>query len=548
MNFRDKDRHAETVVATQQSRRSHLFHRKAQYDRRARTDLEEVEHDLRVYPHKYLFQRPQILQYREDGREVRFMDELVAEAAQLELSQTAGSDARAVVEKALDGPGRQRERIELFVDLIFVGVISNISEHFSQRVYPTATPDGSGPPNLVVSPYAEFILLFLPTWRIWNYLRTFMNHFFRDDALQRAFVLWILTITLVWGNNTPWALEDPPGKSVALICFLVARASFWIVEAYYCVFIPWLWKTFLLHVALNSIAVGLWIGAIFTSEWTRASLLLASMAAEYCIVLMMGSPLFDRFVSGARKISHDIEHFVGRLEAFFVLILGEGVMLLIRASPLGRGMTARAGSGCAALSLFFALHILYFRGDYSRNVVHAARRSFWRQAGWEYFHVVFFGNLFLLDVSMLYLISTVDSNTAGASTETGGPTTRRSIYLSLLGPRDSSSSAAEQQYELRTALWTSSISLALALTTMTLATLMNKSHDKPKTLLIDNRLVRLLPRVLVIIATLCIPIRKTLSGDSWLVSNFAMMWFIVIWEWTTSLDRDWGFFEPRDPE
>ena len=78
----------------------------------------------------------------------------------------------------------------------------------------------------------------------------------------------------------------------------------------------------------------------------------------------------------------DADHWVERIQDFFIIILGEGVLNLIRGSPLGRGITAQAGAGVLALLMYYLLSGLYFNGDQSRKYVHAVKRTFYRKAAW----------------------------------------------------------------------------------------------------------------------------------------------------------------------
>lgn len=70
------------------------------------------------------------------------------------------------------------------------------------------------------------------------------------------------------------------------------------------------------------------------------------------------------------------------IQDFFIIILGEGVLSLIKDSPLGRGITSQAGAGVLALMAYYVLSGFYFNGDQSRRYVHAVRRTWWRKFLW----------------------------------------------------------------------------------------------------------------------------------------------------------------------
>ena len=73
-----------------------------------------------------------------------------------------------------EGISKHRERLDLFIDLIWVGIIGNLSEVFSALYF----VEGSNPGHAV----GLFVLLFLPSWRIWNFLREFLNNYYMDDG------------------------------------------------------------------------------------------------------------------------------------------------------------------------------------------------------------------------------------------------------------------------------------------------------------------------------------------------------------------------------
>lgn len=83
--------------------------------------------------------------------------------------------------------------MDLFIDLLWVGIVSNISERFTQAAFEN---DNYG------EAFLEFLVLFLLAFEIWNLLRGFLNDAFTDDIVQRVFVIWILSLAMLYGNNT----------------------------------------------------------------------------------------------------------------------------------------------------------------------------------------------------------------------------------------------------------------------------------------------------------------------------------------------------------
>jgi hypothetical protein len=85
-----------------------------------------------------------------------------------------GEEAQRIMHYSPEGISKHRERLDLFIDLIWVGIIGNLSEVFSAMYF----HDDSSAGNAV----GLFILLFLPSWRIWNFLREFLNNYYMDDG------------------------------------------------------------------------------------------------------------------------------------------------------------------------------------------------------------------------------------------------------------------------------------------------------------------------------------------------------------------------------
>ena len=104
----------------------------------------------------------------------------------------------------------RRERLDLCIDLIWVGIISNLSEVFSEWYFSTD-------PGHLGEAFAVFLLAFLPAFRIWNVLREFMNDYYMDDIIQRIFIFWVLLLSVFFGNNVAYLNEDGPGAKFVCI-------------------------------------------------------------------------------------------------------------------------------------------------------------------------------------------------------------------------------------------------------------------------------------------------------------------------------------------
>lgn len=370
---------------------------------RRNTNLEEAPRDTFPFPHKYFIRRPRALQFSYKGRLVEageFEHPSVEDLEQRNVasritseasksSHDSGSEDTSEEERSTDDIERQRERLDLFVDLLWVGIISNISEHFFNQVF-----SGASPPSHAV---LEFILLFLPAWRMWSQLQEFLSSYYMDDFSQRIVVVWILVLGLIWGNNAPFLLN--PGSSgstsayadYTIITYIISISSLYITEAIYSIWIPWVRRLVLIGCIISLPGLGLWVATTITRGWLQTWLFLGAILFDYGRVIatrspleriLLGGELSRKMGAGFAKKMNEI-HIRKRYECFFIVALGEGVFLLIRGSPLGVGYNDHTTRGVTALLAFYNLHWLYFNGDQERVFVHALHRRWYIRELWS---------------------------------------------------------------------------------------------------------------------------------------------------------------------
>ena len=267
-------------------------------------------------------------------------------------------------------------RFELFIDLIWVGIISNLAEHFSDQAFGTDSTVSTNDAIL------EFIVLFLIAWRIWKDLQEFMNRYHTNDVVERLFIIWIIILATMYGNNAPFLFDAREPSNVAIVMFLVILASFLLIESAYSVFLTSLRREVAFRVAFTVLTLSLWIPAIFTTYPVKAGLVFAAIFVQYVIAALADTPPAERLFKKEHSNKVDMDHWVERIQDFYIIILGEGVMSLIKGSPLGQGLTDQAGTGVLALLAYYVLSGFYFNGDLSRRYVHAVRRTWWRKSLW----------------------------------------------------------------------------------------------------------------------------------------------------------------------
>ena len=347
--------------------------------RRHRTDMNDVRIESRAFHHAQMFRRPRALHYRSLDDDSPISPVTTRSRGSTVSSRTSANTEDDAQERSTDNLPKQRSRLDLFVDLIWVGIIANMSENFGKQAYEASDVS-------VGIATAEFILLFIVIWRVWDNLRVYTSSFFIDDILQRNFSLWILVLALLYGINAPFAY-NPTGKgdsmTLLIVVYIITKVSFVAAYGLNTIFLPFLRRHFLFQLGATIITTGLWVGAIFTPYPGKVGLLIAANAIEHPVAVFLASPTADRLLTKNLKRNPDVDHYVERYEGFFIIILGEGVFRLIAGSPSGIGMNAETGTVLTALLFYYLIHWLYFNGDQSKEFVHALRRTWWKPVLWQ---------------------------------------------------------------------------------------------------------------------------------------------------------------------
>jgi low temperature requirement protein LtrA len=416
---------------------------------------------------------------------------------------------------------RQRERQDLFVDLIWVGIIGNLSEVFS---YLNFSEDNSQPATAIL----VFVLVFLPSWRIWNAMREFLNNYYMDDLAQRFFTFWVLALSVFYGNQLAYLAEDIDTMKVWCIStYLLILGSFTMIEEVYSIWIPWLRKLVLVQTLIRIPGVALWIAGIYLNGRKAIGPVLAAIVWEYICPALLDSPLADRLTPGHYKKALDVNHFSSRMASFFIIVLGEGVLQLIKDGPLGRGLNRTTGTMTLVLLIYFNFSFLYFFRDGSRTYLPAVRGKGWRFLIFVACHIPMFASLLTFVASVMFILRHQNlQNYSQQKTE------------SKLTPEEVTSYT-------HNAIWTCASSISIVVLSMLALAFLDIPLDKPGTLRIDNRYIRMGGRVVYITIIMCVPIKTNIDPAVFLAVAAAGLVALTMWEWNSSLEKGGGFIEPK---
>ena len=97
---------------------------------------------------------------------------------------------------------------------------------------------------------------------------------------------------------------------------------------------------------------------------------------------------------------------------------------------------------------------------------------------------------------------------------------------------------------ISTAKWAVSISLSITVACQTGIALLSRSLDRKGSLKISNRYVRLLPRLVLVVIVMCLPIDRHMVASSFMGIVVSLLLVCMFWEWIVSLESDGGLFEP----
>lgn len=341
----------------------------------ARHEFDIAEPEYNPFAHKYLIKRPVIKDYLSNSRSISLQNTRTNQENGQVVELAVGSEGEG--DHSIDNPMVEKHRFELFIDLIWVGIIGNLTDHYSEQAFTSESRYTVG------QALGEAIVLFLIAVRLWKNLQEFMTKYHTSDFVERMFVIWYLALATLYGNNAVYLLDAEKESNTAIGVYLVSKGSLLAIEIAYSIFLPIQRRGILVRTTIVGwISSPFFIAAAFQSQALKTVLLTVGIALEYSLAALVDTPLFENFLREERARPWDSDHWVERIQDFFIIILGEGVLNLIRGSTLGVGLTRQSGMGVLALMMYYLLSSLFFSGDQSRKYVHAVRRSFWTKSLW----------------------------------------------------------------------------------------------------------------------------------------------------------------------
>ncbi|KAI6761986.1 hypothetical protein HG531_002539 [Fusarium graminearum] len=217
--------------------------------------------------------------------------------------------------------------IELFFDLLYVGIIHVNGEHV------WAEPTGKE--------LLRFAITFIMSWKIWSDITLILSWFETDDVFTRLEILFEIACLLGFSTNMTYAFHEGEHNTYKmLISFYVAARFRGITHFLYTAYLLPMVRGVMICQAINIIVpAAIWIASIHVEMPSRLGLIWVAIALDMCGQSILTGLFqwarttsqpkrFAKYLSGIFEFfpAVNIEHRVERTNAFVSLVFGYSVM------------------------------------------------------------------------------------------------------------------------------------------------------------------------------------------------------------------------------
>ncbi|CUM67117.1 uncharacterized protein PRCAT00004806001 [Priceomyces carsonii] len=276
---------------------------------------------------------------------------------------------------------RASSKTELFLDLMYVGIIANLAGDASEHA--------SGAALL------KYVLFFIPAWTVWADIKDFTNYYYNEDLSQKVYILWILSLLTLFANSHSKILDGPKEAALTVVPYILCRVSLSISLLVYSIFIPEHRVQQRLYAVLILITSSLWIPVIFIGTRAKVGLSFGILFLEQVFFIIAYHPITKKVLRLNMSTALNIEHEVERFSAFVTIALGEFLYKVVASSPLGAGFSDKFGRGIFLLTIAYVLFWIYNYGSTTKKATHALRRSGWSAYLWIFCHLPLIASLVL---------------------------------------------------------------------------------------------------------------------------------------------------------
>ncbi|KAH8593327.1 bacterial low temperature requirement A protein-domain-containing protein [Bisporella sp. PMI_857] len=411
---------------------------------------------------------------------------------------------------------------ELFVDLLYVGILAINGDHASEA------PVGSE--------LLRFSVTFIMSWKLWSDLSLLVSWFETDDIIQRVSILFIMACLFGLTTNMLEAFEHTYSQLVAF--FLAAR----LFMGGYCLamasLVPMVRGMMIVQAILALVPSILWIGSIYVEMPNRLAIIWMAIFLD-----LTGGVFIIAIIRGAKRISArlgvwsdkifefypavNIEHKTERTNAFVSLVFGYSVVAILYQNSSSFGLNAFFGKAILGLLQAFVFNWIYFELDGADLYTHAIRRSVVSAVVWGAIHLPFIMSYVLGGAALSRLVMATDCPDADEHDLTH-------FY------------AEKSEHEIPSGLrWFYCVGFGLALLMMGVISLTHVHKEAPAGERIKKR-YRLANRAIVCVILFCLPTADKLNSLQLIsVVTGLIIWVLLVELWGMSCRDDRWFGEKR---
>lgn len=268
---------------------------------------------------------------------------------------------------------RSSSKTELFLDLMYVGIIANLA--------------GDAVEHAGWGALLRYILLFMAVWTIWCDIKDFTNYYYNEDLSQKLYILWILILLTIFCNNQYDVLKDRSGAEFVIIPYILCRVSLAISLFVYTLWIPEHRVQQRIYSACLLIESCLWIIVIFLNTRGKIGLAIALFVIEQITFALCFHPWLKRKLKLTTSTALNIEHEVERFGTFVTIAIGEFLYKILAQHDLGSKFQDHLWRGIFLLIIAYIMFWLYNYGSTAKKATHALRHSGFRAVSWIYLHL-----------------------------------------------------------------------------------------------------------------------------------------------------------------
>lgn len=238
-----------------------------------------------------------------------------------------------------DEEDRRTTWLELFIDLMFVAIISALAQTFSGDITLTGA--------------ARFTLVFLPAWWIWAGLTVYNDRFEADDVSHR--LAFFVIMVALGGLAVAARYFFTSGFAIYGASYVLARVTIivlWIRGGFHNPRVRPLTTRYAIGFGLAAV---LWLVAMAVAWPLRLWIVLLALLLDF------GTPLAT-LAAQAELPRLSASHLPERFGLFVIIVLGESVIGVETAvgADFARGTFAHVALGPTVLALAFVIWWLYF--------------------------------------------------------------------------------------------------------------------------------------------------------------------------------------------